>query len=371
MTHLSSPAQASTKAPQHLHSTTTVHLGEVIEVAAHLLPAQGPITVFIHHNTLHAFEDLPFTEAIKKGAKVFGCQPFLTKDRYREELSRGRIRFADLHAVLQSDLGPRREEKVIQLASRLELRMAMLQFPLRSGPTEELRWFVAETDALRHIRGDVCEAVRKRLIAETRRWVMRDLRGGNEAARNDRGPAARSAHPPSPALAGLIEQFGESAIEDWSEETWEAFALRALWRICSEGVASTPPAPALPLTAVRHRDLLLEATGADTDALVNDLLIRFCAAFLDQGFADWELPQRDEGFFRSFCALYRQPLGPPDRWMRGLAQELARIADAGVEPLESIRESLEILGIGDDEWEAFLVRDVPRPARLGRHGAPG
>ena len=67
----------------------------------------------------------------------------------------------------------------------------------------------------------------------------------------------------------------------------------------------------------RHRDLLLEATGEDADALVHGLLIRFCAAFLDQGLAAWPLPRRDEGFFRAFCTLYRQPGGPPDRWMRG------------------------------------------------------
>ncbi len=42
-------------------------LAEVIDHAAHLLPQQGPITVFIHHNTLHALEDLPFHEARAQG----------------------------------------------------------------------------------------------------------------------------------------------------------------------------------------------------------------------------------------------------------------------------------------------------------------
>src|SRR5438874_4570584 len=87
-------------------------LQTVIEHAAHLLPAQGPITVFIHHNTLHAFEHLPFLEAVRKGARVFSCQPFLSKDRYREALGRGRIRAADLEAVLREDLGPRADEEV-------------------------------------------------------------------------------------------------------------------------------------------------------------------------------------------------------------------------------------------------------------------
>src|SRR5262249_42978820 len=81
------------------------HLEQVIKHAAHLLPAQGPIRVFIHHNTLHAFEDLPFDEAVQKGARLFGCHPYLPEARYREKLRRGRIRVADLEAVLWEDLG--------------------------------------------------------------------------------------------------------------------------------------------------------------------------------------------------------------------------------------------------------------------------
>src|SRR3954470_4481857 len=99
------------------------HLREAIEHAAHLLPAQGPITVFIHHNTLHAFEDLPFTDAVQKAGEVFGCQPYLSKERYRDELARGRIRFADLEAVLREDLGTRGDESILRLGTRFELRL--------------------------------------------------------------------------------------------------------------------------------------------------------------------------------------------------------------------------------------------------------
>src|SRR5581483_2633323 len=97
------------------------HLPEVIEHAAHLLPAQGPITVFIHHNTLHAFEDLPFEEAVKHAGQIFGCQPYLTEDRYRQKLGRGRIRFAHLPEVLSEDLGTRAHEPVFASCTRLEL----------------------------------------------------------------------------------------------------------------------------------------------------------------------------------------------------------------------------------------------------------
>lgn len=333
-------------------------LRSAIEHGAHLLPAQGPITVFIHHNTLHALEDLSFTEAVQRAARIFGCQPYLGEDRYREELRRGRIRFAELRAVLREDLGDRANDRILPGETRLQLRLGMLEHPLRYGPTEELVWFMAETNALRRIRRAASPAIRQRLIGETRRWVMRDLRGGNEAGRNGNGSAARAERRASAGLAWLLKQFGESAIENWTDRTWEAFTLQALWRVCRDGVADVPDpaAPAPPPT--RHRDLLLRVTGADPDLLVNDLLTRFCAAFLDQGVAHWPLPHRDEGFYRAFCALYGRPGGPPDRWLRGLAAELARLDDGPVTPLESVEESLRLLGVGPAEWDAFLAETL-------------
>src|SRR5437660_11754701 len=95
-----------------LRESTLEHLAHVIEHAAHVLPAQGPITVIIHHNTLHAFEHLPFEQAVEKGARVFGCQPYLTEDRYRDALGRGRIRFDELRSVLEEDVGERADETI-------------------------------------------------------------------------------------------------------------------------------------------------------------------------------------------------------------------------------------------------------------------
>src|SRR3954470_504479 len=90
----------TTEAPESL-----ARLRHAIEHAAHVLPAQGPITVFIHHNTLHAFEDSTFEEAVKRGADTFSAHPYLPEEQYREALSRGRIRFVELRSVLEADLG--------------------------------------------------------------------------------------------------------------------------------------------------------------------------------------------------------------------------------------------------------------------------
>lgn len=310
-------------------------LRHAIDHAAHLLPAQGPITVFIHHNTLHAFEHLPFDDAVRQGGRIFGCQPYLTEERYRAELSRGRIRFDGLRAVLRDELGDRADDSVVGLASRLDLRMAMLRYPVWSGPADELKWFMAETDALGRCRPDVPTADRGRLIAETRRWVMRDVRGRPDGA---------------PFFAG----FREKAVETWDDPTWEAFALHALWRVCCGGLRDVPPPSPPPPPPTRHRDLLVRATGADTDPGVNDVLTRFCAAFLDQGVSHWPLPDRSRGLYQSFLSVYRGPAGAPDAWLRAIPAEAARLQDAGVGPLDSVRESLADLGVPEAEWEAYL-----------------
>ncbi|HET6572097.1 MAG TPA: DUF2309 domain-containing protein [Fimbriiglobus sp.] len=329
------------------------HLRHTIEHAAHLLPAQGPINSFIHHNTLHAFEELTFEEAVVKAGRTFGCQPYLPEDRFRQELARGRIRFDELRAVLREDLDDRANGPIPPHGTRFDLRLAMLEHPLRSGPTEEVRWFLAETGALHQVRPDVSATVRGQLVAETRRWVMRDLRCGNEAGRN--GSAERVARRSAAGLTGLIERFGESRIESWGEGDWEAFTLQALWRVCRHGVAGVPPLAPLPSSLVRHRDLLFQTTGVDADLPVHELLIQFCAMFVDQGVSHWSPPAREEGFFRSFCTLYRLPGGPPASWRRGLSAEIARIEGAGLTPLESIRESLELLGVPEAEWAPFVT----------------
>lgn len=51
-------------------------LEQALAHAAHLLPAQGPINVFVHHNTLQAFEEQGFHEAVASAAATFGCHPY-------------------------------------------------------------------------------------------------------------------------------------------------------------------------------------------------------------------------------------------------------------------------------------------------------
>jgi len=326
------------------------HLREVIEHACHYLPAQGPIKVFIHHNTLHAFEHLPFEEGVKEGAKLFGCQPFLSEDRYHELLSCRRITEDDLLASLSEDLGDDADRLVGFMGTRLRLRLAMLRFPLRTAPPAELRWHVAETDALRRMRSETPPEIRSAFIHQTRAWVLHER--ANTAGRRTSPAGSRHIHD---LLGGLLSQFGESTIDGWSEATWEAFSLQALWRICRSGVHTVRLPAAHAAGVVRHRDALLAATGVDSDALVHDVLIKLCAAFLDQGFARWPLPRRDDGLFAALASLFGSEQALAELWLADLPLELMRIEQAKLRPIDSILESLDLLGVPEAEWEAYLT----------------
>src|SRR5690606_5645644 len=276
-----------------INTDRLMRLESTIAEAAHLLPTQGPITSFVHHNTLHAFEDRPFSEAVREAVKLFGCEPYLSEDKYREALELGRIQDADLIAVLRNELGERADEPILSLCSRLQLRLAMLRHSLPAGPTSELRWFVAETDALQHFREDVSVATQDRIISDTAHWVLRDVRSVPRAP-DDAGSLAEIARA---KLSSVFRGFNESTIEFWDKRSWEAFTLRALWRVCQSCAHELPVATSPPRSRIRHRDVLFEATGTDIDSPVNELLIRFCAAYLDQGVATWSVPERRRGFY--------------------------------------------------------------------------
>jgi uncharacterized protein len=328
-----------------------VELRHSIERAAHLLPSQGPITVFVHHNTLHAFEDRPFDEGVKAGGGLFGCNPYLPEDRYRKKLESGRIRVEDLEAVLLEDLGDEADRLVASFGTRYALRLSMMQFPLHSGPPAELRWTVAETEALRKFREEVDHAVRDSSIEQTRHWVMRDLRNG--------GPHDAYA---SRVVNGLVDQLGRRSIESWSDQKWESFVLQLLWRVCRKGVVEVSGSEIEQSHAAtprrrRLRDELLDATGRDTDALVHEILIPLTSAFLDQGFADSKLPNHESGLFGIFLRLYSVGFAPTG-WQRRLKVEAIRLSEIAISPLESIAESFAVLGVSDTERDEFIEQSL-------------
>ncbi|MGZ5189852.1 MAG: putative inorganic carbon transporter subunit DabA, partial [Flavisolibacter sp.] len=64
----------------------------VLHELKHYLPSQTPLKDFIHHNSLHALQNLKFYDAIFKASKVFGYQVTLQLLEFRDLFRNGRIR---------------------------------------------------------------------------------------------------------------------------------------------------------------------------------------------------------------------------------------------------------------------------------------
>jgi len=289
-------------------------LADIIERVGHLLPAQGPISVFIHHNTLHAFEDRPFEEAVADAADVFACEPFLAEDAYRAEFATGRITDADLRASIVEVLGPeRRDQSIAGLTTRGDLWFVLARYGIPELRGATLCWTLDELDALDRFRRDVPVAV------GAMRATVRGLEGGDEA---------------------------------------ESTFVRALWAACERATHSlerpSPPSPHR--SARRHRDFIWAATAVDIDAWVDPVLIRFLGAYLDQGLALWPMQARERGMYAVFLECYGQRLarlcGP---WGKRLVSLLAEESAAGRTAEASVAHSLASLGVPAEESFAYLL----------------
>ncbi|MDZ4758153.1 MAG: DUF2309 domain-containing protein [Bacteroidota bacterium] len=72
----------------------------IIHELKHYLPTQTPLKDFIHHNTLHAFQDMKFYDAIFKASKIFGYQATMPLNDFRKLYDIGRIRNEVLEKII-------------------------------------------------------------------------------------------------------------------------------------------------------------------------------------------------------------------------------------------------------------------------------
>lgn len=109
-----------------------------------VLPDQGPIGVFVHHNTLHAFQHLPFHDGVQAGAAALGAQPYLTLEDFQAALTRGRIAEADVAYEIRRALGDRADSPIWPALSRAALWHTLLTADLEidDGDAEALRFSI-------------------------------------------------------------------------------------------------------------------------------------------------------------------------------------------------------------------------------------
>lgn len=75
---------------------------ECLKELKHYLPAQAPLKDFIHHNTLHAFQDLKFHNAMQQASEMFGFKVYLQLEEYRALYKQSRISDDAIRTAIKS-----------------------------------------------------------------------------------------------------------------------------------------------------------------------------------------------------------------------------------------------------------------------------
>ncbi|MFD1550640.1 DUF2309 domain-containing protein [Putridiphycobacter roseus] len=85
--------------------TNSFNESATLKKISHFLPAQAPLKDFVHHNTLHAFQNLEFFEALKLSANIFGNRTLLALSDYRNRYIKGEITDPVIDSVITTVKG--------------------------------------------------------------------------------------------------------------------------------------------------------------------------------------------------------------------------------------------------------------------------
>lgn len=320
-------------------------IADAVQAARAFLPQQGPLDTFVAQNPVGFLESEPFEQAMVTAAKQLQAEPYLAETEYRDALACGRITAADIDAVLAAEHAVRPLDHVVcnGKLSLWSLHRILLLHPVCRESDAGARWALTERDLVERLRDDLPPDVRWHMLSDTLATP-----GGDENVAAD------------PVFRSLDDAAAHAAVVDrtqpFGQPDDERLVSNELWHACIAAVAQagTPLLPSRP--PVRHRDLVCAVQPAiDTDALVHPLLIRWCAAFLDQGVARWPMPGRDRGLLEAVALSWSRGVWRGEEWAQGIPAALK--ATHGSTATDVVARELLRLGVPESDWHEF-VRDT-------------
>ena len=110
-------------------------------------------------------------------------------------------------------------------------------------------------------------------------------------------------------------------------------------------------------------EIIDDLTGSDLKREINEHMIKWCAAFVDEGMADWSMPSRTHGFYRAWRDLAPREAS---RWTLGISDSARRVEAPPDRPEDALAASLHRLQVPRPPT-GRLPASAPRPvAGLGR-----
>lgn len=377
-----------------------VRLRKALEHASHYLPAQAPLEVFVHHNTLHAFQHLPFHRAIAQAQETLNVRGYLEEEAYVEALRRGRILESDLEAVV-AEAEPATEPVAPKFPSPRTITQLVTRHSIGAETPASLHWLIVEKGATSEFAADVPTQVRRTIVTVTDMWLAPRLaaqpslgdgegsklfRLADGAVTADEDIARLIVGQPefrTPA-AELATLLGARAKPGAFAARHQAVAVRSLWTACVAACSHLDGSPQVGAGAPEFiREALLAVSNEDANDLVNSMLIPLCAAFLDRGQSHWSMPDREQGFFRAWLSVKLAGRSIRPGWLSQLGKRLRDYRARQVDGEDVVLEVLGELGVAESEqgrfiehtlqqmpgWAGMFARLETAPGPIGRSRA--
>lgn len=297
-------------------------LEHLTEHLSHVLPAQAPLKDFVHHNTLHGFQHLPFAEAIQAVHELTGQSGWMPETRMREFFAAGRINAADLtHAVAETGLLKEYENAAEHLVERQEtsvpwssseLLVASLLSEFTPPSAAQWAWHTqaAATDPPHFLRQATWQ------VAKQLSQINVPIASHTPNAPNTATPAANLS------------------------ETWQA-ASTQIWADLQRDLG--------------HKHTLSVAlarlSGEQVRQKVREPLIRHLAAYLDRGTAAWFNPERHQGFYAAWKA---SAVLDPAWDLEELSDAAQHLAALPADALSALAAELAALELAPAQWADYL-----------------
>lgn len=284
-------AQANDR-PTSYTDVQRMELRSYVNLAGEVVARLWPMRTFISRNPLQGFEQLTFDEAVRRGEQLFGGRGYLSCDAYREAFRRGRIQLWHVDEALR----PLATDTHILFGDRRLFHLDVLRAVMVHGvePSSPGRSASARAQSL----DENTES-----LTQLTQWLASipdsDTWGENESLR-----------------VGESEELPyRTTMAAWCDRTF----------------------------------------GTDLEDQINGQLIKWCAAFCDEGDATWPMPGREHTFFRAWKDAAQYDLGLSLLGIERASEKIRLLSDR---PEEALLEALERLKIPPSAREEYLARHV-------------
>ena len=302
-----------------------------------------PMKTFAYYNPIRDFEHLSFGEAVSKAQWLLGARGFLPLEEYRGFFHQGRISPAAVEEGLRRAGPSLPSDEHIQIGERIihvrEVWRTHLVYGLEALDPVLLSWTIELEGGVRRFRHDVPEESQKRIIERTIRECEKCRQDPEKAYLANLWKSVLSvlqlydptvgAAPSSPAHSPSLSNISQD--DSHSSLTVELPMDRTLG------------------------DWLDQVNASGLVESLNNQMIKWVSAFVDEGMAGWAMPSRKSGFFRTWKVLAQEDLSSR---LQGISGARFKIQDLPDDPEAVLLKCLQRMAIPFGRWREYLARHL-------------